>query len=130
MIPGSSKNVNILWTTLNVPELFVHFVQKHWEFMHFSNISKFQIFRGSENVVFTTVFGPGGSVPTSGPPVRHLGATGPPRGGHKSRGGKGAGAAIGGLGNRWARGWPGAEPPGPKTVVITTFSEPWENLGF
>ena len=51
---------------------------------------------------------------TSGPPVRHLGATGPPRGGQKSRGGKGAGAAIGGLGNSWAREMGGPEPPGPE----------------
>ena len=70
---------------------------------------------------------PVGKVPTVSKtqrrsPVRHLGATGPPRGGQKSRGGKGAGAAIGGLGNSWAREMGGAEKPGPKTLGIHDVS--------
>ena len=51
----------------------------------------------------------------------YLGATGPPRGGQKSQGGKGAGAAIGGLGNSWAREMGVYRA---KTVGIHCFFEP------
>ncbi len=125
MIPGSSENVNIPWTTLNISyisgpfcseTLGIHALFEHLQIPDFSRLRKrciYYCFRPGRLCTAHLLAKRFPKPPIAAPapfPPRDLC---PPRGGP--------------VAPRWRTGGrAGAEPLGPKTVVNTMFAEPRE----
>ena len=78
MVPEIIENINIPWTTLNNSSNSCQLFPKK---LGFQTLSEHLTILNEPRILNKK--------------FDYLGATGPPRGGQKSRGGKGAGAAIG-----------------------------------